>query len=521
MMRSQGGSVGKVYFVGAGPGDPRLVTTGGLGRLITADVVLYDCLVSPALLGHAPPSAELVPLGGPVRGGFRRRFAQEELNDLLVARAREGNAVVYLKGGDPSVFAHTAEEAEALRAAGIPFEIVPGVTAALAAAGYAEIPITHAGHCSAVALVTAQQPRGATGLPLDYGSLAAFPGSLVFYMGEGTADRWSRALIRGGRSPHTPVAVVQRCTHADQETIRCSLATVADTIAGRDVRPPTVILVGQVVSLAPEVSWFASRELFGTRVLVTRPRHQAEQLCARLSERGADVLRQPAIEITDPTDWAPVDRALAEVHRYDWLVFSSANGVCYFLDRLWEHGGDLRRLGGLRLAAIGPGTAERLERYRLRADLVPEEYRAEALAERLAPEAGGKRFLLVRASRGREVLAQRLTAARGLVDQVVVYRSMDVKQAEPEVGEALAEGRIDWITVSSSAIARSLVGLFGEHLRQAKLASISPVTSEVLRGLGFGPAAEARRYTMDGLVDAILAHRRPGADEPRQCPPAP
>jgi len=254
---------------------------------------------------------------------------------------------------------------------------------------------------------------------------------------------------------------------------------------------------------ASQGAWFRAKPLFGLRVLVTRPRRQAEILCDQLGMFGAEVSVQPVIEISDPPDWASVDRALAELDRYDWLVFSSVNGVAYLLDRLFRSKGDLRALGSIRLAAIGPGTAEELARHHLKADLVPSEYRAESLAAALAGEASGRQFLLARASRGREVLAERLRAAGGLVEQIVVYSSSDVEHADPQVAADLAAGRIDWITVTSSAIARSLGRLFGNDLHRSKLASISPVTSQVLRELGYEPAAEATEYTMTGLVEAI------------------
>ena len=311
-------------------------------------------------------------------------------------------------------------------------------------------------------------------------------------------------MIRGGKSPDTPVAVVRRVSWNDQQTVRCTLGKVADVVEKQGLRPPAVIVVGEVVSLAPDVSWFAARPLFGTRVLVTRPRAQAKELSDRLTELGAQVDSHPVIQISDPPDWQPVDRALERVERYDWLVFSSANGVGYLLDRLLAGGGDLRRLGGVRLAAIGPATADELARYRLRADLVPDAYRAEALGAALSGEAAGGAFLLARASRGREVLAEQLRGEGGTVDQIVVYSSTDVRSPDPDVAGALSAGRIDWVTVTSSAIARSLVRLFGDPLSRAKLASISPITSGVLRELGYEPAVEAARYTMDGLVEAMV-----------------
>ncbi len=497
-----GTRLGRVYLVGAGPGDPGLLTLRGVECLGRADVVLYDYLVNPAILTHAKEGCELVCLG---HHKAERTVPQDAINARMIEAAVQGKTVVRLKGGSPDVFGRGAEEREALREAGVPCETVPGITAALAAAAYAEIPITHGSHSSAVALVTGHERRCKEGPALDYEALARFPGTLVVYMGVTTARTWSEALIRGGMAPTTPVAIVRRSTLPDQQTIRCDLQGVADVIAARALRPPAVIIVGQVAASGPEISWFQSRPMFGRRVLVTRPREQAASLAGRLRELGAEVLVEPAIRITDPPDWAPVDAALARLDRYDWLVFSSSNGVRSVMERLLATGGDLRRLRHLRLAAIGPGTAEELQGYHLRPDLVPDEYRAEALAEALAREAAGRRVLLARASRGREVLAEQLRQAGASVDQVVVYLSSDVQDPEPAVAAALTEGRIDWITVTSSAIARSLAAMFGDDLRRARLASISPVTSSVLRGLGFEPAVEADPYTMDGLIDAILS----------------
>jgi len=502
MTQSRATTAGLVYLVGAGPGDPGLITLRGAQCLAHADLVLYDYLANPVILKHANPSAELISLG---HHGSLKPWPQSEINAAMVDAARMGKTVVRLKGGDPDVFGRSADEIEALSAAGIPYQTVPGVTAALAASSYAAIPITHGEHSSAVALVAGQERHTKHTPSLDYGALAAFPGTIIFYMGVTSVGVWSEALLHRGKPADTPVAIVRRCSWADQETVRCTLGDVANVIAERRLRPPAVILVGRVAAMGPEVSWFAGRPLFGKRVVVTRPRQQAETCVDRLAELGATVLFQPAIEIGPPNDWAPVDRALANLDRYDWVVFSSVNGVRFFLDRLWHHGGDARRLGRVKIAAIGPGTAEELGKDRLRADLVPPEYRAESLAEAVAAEAHGRRFLLVRASRGREVLAEQLGLAGARVEQVVAYRSTDTQRPDPEVAAALAEGRIDWMTVTSSAIAESLVRLFGETLRQTQLASISPVTSETLARLGFPPAAEAARYTMEGLVDAILA----------------
>jgi uroporphyrinogen III methyltransferase/synthase len=489
-----------VYLVGAGPGDPGLVTLRGVECLRRAELVLYDYLVNPDILEYASDDAERVCLG---RHGSGRIMPPEEIIEQMILAANDGRTVVRLKGGDPAVFARGAEEAAALAEAGIPFEIVPGITAALAAGSYAGIPVTHRELASAVTLVTGQENPDKTDSGVDFAALAATPGTLVFYMGVTTARHWTDALIAAGKQADTPSAIVRRCSLADQTTIYCTLGTLAERMKTAGVRPPALAIIGPVVSLGPTLDWFSKRPLFGTRVLITRPRDQAAALAGPLAELGADVLRQPVIEIGPPGDLAAVDAAVSRLGEFDWIVFSSANGVERLLGRLMAGSGDLRALGGVKIAAIGPATAKRLADYHLKCDVHPADYRAEALAAALAPDAAGKRFLLARASRGREVLAEQLTAAGGNVEQVVVYSSTDITAAKPEVAEAMSRGRIDWVTVTSSAIARSLVSLFGEQLRACRLASISPITSETLRDLGHDVAVEAEEYTGAGLVEAI------------------
>ncbi|HEX3655818.1 MAG TPA: uroporphyrinogen-III C-methyltransferase [Pirellulales bacterium] len=491
----------RVYLVGAGPGDPQLLTLRGRDCLARADVVFYDYLVNPQILEHARRGAELVCLG---RHGRGRILSQDEINRRVIDEAHAGRTVVRLKAGDPAVFARAAEEVESLVAAGIAFEIVPGITAALAAGSHAGVSLTHRKLASAVAFVTGHEQDDKPAAAIDYAALATFPGTLVFYMGVTSAGAWSAALMAAGKPADTPVAVVRRCSWPDQQTLRGTLGSLAELVASHHLRPPAIVIVGDVVAWDQHACWFTDRPLWGQRVLVTRPAEQAAAARDLLEEFGAQVLLQPAIEILPPEDWALVDAHLARLTDYDWLVFSSANGVRYFLDRMEAGGGDLRRLGPLKLAAMGPGTAEALAKYRLRADLMPHEYRAESLAEALIA-AGARRVLLVRASRGREVLAEQLAATGASVDQVVAYRNQDVEQPDPETAAALAEGRVDWITVTSSAIARSLVRLYGPLLAHARLASISPITSATLRELGWQPAAEATEFTLPGLVRAIVA----------------
>jgi uroporphyrinogen III methyltransferase / synthase len=359
-----------------------------------------------------------------------------------------------------------------------------------------------------VAFVAGQErPDKTSDEELDFAALAQFPGTLVFYMGLTTAPKWSQELMAHGKSAYTPVAIVRRCTFADQQTIFTTLGGIEEHLGPGKLRPPAVVIVGAVARARSLDNWFTSRPLFGQTVLVTRPAHQADAMVAKLTALGADVLYQPAIEITEPKDWSPVDAVIAEIADFDWLVFSSANGVEYFFRRLFALGHDLRKIGTAKLAAIGPATVDALGAYHLKADVSPDEYRAEALAEALTPHAKGKRFFLARASRGREVLAERLTAAGGLVQQAVVYESTDVATPNPEIAEALNAGRINWTTVTSSAIARSLVNLFGDALRNTKLVVISPVTARVLDELGHSAEAVAATYTGDGILDAILASK--------------
>jgi uroporphyrinogen III methyltransferase/synthase len=504
MTKHEQTATGKVYLVGAGPGAPGLITLRGVQCLERADVVLYDYLVNPRILRHAPAAAERICLG---QHGRARLWSQAEIDAAMVESVRAGKTVVRLKGGDPAVFARGAEEVDVLYRHGIAFEVVPGITAALAAGSYAGVPITDRDYASAVAIVTGQETDGKAGLTLDYGKLAQFPGTLVVYMGVTTAPQWTAALLQAGMSPEMPAMIIRRCSFPDQTTVRCTLSQIANhLVPATKLRPPVIVILGRVAARSPEMSWFERRPLFGQTVLVTRPEHQAGELAERLEECGARVLFQPAVVVREPRDWVGVDNALAQLNTCDWLVFSSVNGVHALLGRLAATGRDLRALAGVRLAAIGPATLAALAEYHLRADLQPERYQAEDLADALLPDAAGKRFLLARASRGREVLAERLRAAGGTVEQVVVYESIDVETPDADVAQQLRESRVDWTTVTSSAIARSLWGMFGDDLKKTRLVSISPVTTATLRELGLEPAAEAAEATVAGVA-AVLCHR--------------
>ncbi len=504
-------SPGSVHLVGAGPGDPGLITVRAVQCLQAADLVLYDYLANATLVEYAPEGAELIRLGRHDRGG--RNMTPEEIVEVMVHAALEGRNVVRLKGGDPSIFARGGDEADACRSAGIPFEIVPGITSGLATAAYAEIPLTHFEDASAVALVTGherddKENRGES--HLDYKALAAFPGTLVFYMGVKWAGRWSEALMEHGKSPDTPVAVVQWCSRARQQTCKCTLGTLARVIGEKGLRPPALFVVGKVVDHAPTLSWFQERPLFGSSVLVAGSKRTSSKLRQRLTILGAEVLTQAAIRVAPPPDWSAADSTLDRIEEYDWLVFTSGNGVDGLLNRVFERGKDIRSLGRVGIAALGKGTAERLSQYHLQADLIPDRVEPAALAATLVEKAPGGAFLLARASGDRPVLADELEEIGAAVDQIPVYRTVEIEEPNPDVADALEAGEVDWITVTSSPTARSLVNLYGELLLSAKIVSISPLTSATLKKLGYDPALEAVPHTVDGLLDGILKARGEG-----------
>jgi uroporphyrinogen III methyltransferase/synthase len=483
---------GTVSLVGAGPGDPGLITLRAVECLHRADLVLYDYLANPAALKHAPAHAELVCLGHHSKG---RTFSPDQIIARTVDEARRGKTVVRLKGGDPSIFGRCADEAGALREAGIPFEIVPGITAALAAAAFCEIPITHHDSASAVALIAGRERHHKPTSSLDYGTLARFPGTLVFYMGVTRAKRWSRELIDHGKPPDTPIAIVRWCTWGRQETIRCTLETVADVVKQRDLCPPAVVIVGDVVNCAPQLSWFTARPLFGERILVPEADNGCEHLGSRLTKLGADVFTQPLARITDPPDWTRVDAVIGTLDQYDWLVFTSGSAIDYFLQRLFDRGQDVRRLGRMQLAAADASTAEHLSRHHLRPDAVIEESMSDLTDRRL---------LLAHPSPDSNALAGELEKAGARVDQVAVCGSIAVDHPNPEVTTALRSDEISWIAVTNADTARTLARLYGDDLRRAQLASMNPTASAALRVLGYDPAAEASAHTTTGLADAIL-----------------
>jgi uroporphyrinogen III methyltransferase/synthase len=481
-----------VYLVGAGPGDPGLLTVRGAELLGRADVVVFDRLASPALLALAPDGAELIAAG---KSPGDVDLTQDQTNRLLVEQGRTAGCVVRLKGGDPFVFGRGGEEAEALAAAGIPFEVVPGITSAIGAAAYAGIPVTHRGVSTHFTVVTGHEDPAKDRTDVDWSALARVGGTLVILMGAGRIGEIARRLVEGGLPPATPVAAVRNGTRPDQHTVRATLATVAD--AG--IKAPSAIVVGDVAAL--DLAWFERRPLFGCTVVVTRAREQASVLSTRLEEFGAEVLELPAIEIV------PREFTLPDLSGFGWLVFTSANGVgAFFDDGLAPAGLDARAVAGLRIAVIGPGTDRALGRRGLRADLVPERFVAESLLDAFPdPAAPGERVLLARADVARDVLPDGL-AARGY--DVAVLPVYETRPAAPDPGlvARVAEGRFDAVTFTSSSTVDNFCAQVDPRPDPfPKVVSIGPVTSATATRHGLHVDAEADDHTIDGLVATLLS----------------
>ncbi|HZE21542.1 MAG TPA: uroporphyrinogen-III C-methyltransferase [Desulfobaccales bacterium] len=496
-----------LYLVGAGPGDPGLITVKGLEVLRRADVVVYDQLANPDLLREAPAKAELIYVG---KKAGAHALPQGGINELLVQKARAGLTVVRLKGGDPFVFGRGGEEAEELAAAGVPFEVVPGVTAAVAVPAYAGIPVTHRRYTTLVTFITGHEDPTKAASTVPWAALGPNPGTLVFLMGVKNLEENCRRLIGAGRPPETPAALIEKGTTLAQRTVVGTLATIAARAQEAGLRPPAVLVVGGVVELAGSLTWWENRPLWGKTVVVTRSRQQASRLVAVLSAAGARCLEVPTIEIAPPADFAPLDAALAQLSRYDWLIFTSDNGVQAFMERLYHMGLDVRTLGQVRLAVIGPATAQALRDFGLVADVVPDTFQAEGLLAVLAPRLlGGTRLLLARAEQARDVLPQGLRQIGAKVDVVPVYRAVPPLTVPPEAAGELAAGRVDLLTFTSSATVHNFVGLVGKERFQelagkAAVASIGPITTATLSEYGVTPQIEPDAYTIPALAAAII-----------------
>jgi uroporphyrinogen III methyltransferase / synthase len=496
---------GIVHLVGAGPGDPGLVTVRALGLIRRADTIVHDRLIPPQLLRHARPDAELIDAGkGPDDPGI----GQDAIGTLLIEHARSGRRVVRLKGGDPFVFGRGGEEAEALAQAGVPFEIVPGVTAGVAATAYAGIPVTHRDEASAVAFVTAHEDPAKHESALDWSALAAFPGTLVFYMGVRTLPAVCDRLMEHGRERSEPAAVIERGTLPDQRVVTTTLGEIAARAAAEGIRPPALTVVGPVVALRERLAWFERAQLFGRKVVITRARAQASGLAAQLAELGAEVVEAPAIRIQPRIGTPEVARAAAALaaRDVDILCLTSPNGAHLLMEALATGGHDARALAGTTIAAIGPGTAAALEAHGLRADIVPQRSIAESLAAELVGRGvAGERVMIARAAEARDVLPDELATAGAEVETVVLYETVR-EELDEQARAAIAEA--DYVTFTSSSTVRNFAHAVGGRdglPERARVVSIGPVTSATARELGVRVDVEAERHDIDGLVAALVA----------------
>ncbi|MHB8993661.1 MAG: uroporphyrinogen-III C-methyltransferase [Armatimonadota bacterium] len=500
---------GKVFLVGAGPGDPGLITVKGLQCLRAADVVVYDRLAAPGFVDAAKPDAELIYCG---KSPDRHELTQDQINQLLIEKAKEGRIVCRLKGGDPFVFGRGGEEALELHRCGIPYEIVPGVTSAIAAAAYAGIPVTHRGIATSFAVVTGHEDPSKPETQVDWQKLPTAVDTLVILMGVGHLPQIVASLTSGGRPADTPVAIVSWGTLPEQTTLLSTLGQIVQDAATAAVKPPSVIIVGEVTALRSELAWFDDRPLFGRRGLVTRMRHQASELSALLRQHGAIPIEMPVIQIMPPDSWEPVDRALEEMECFDWLVFTSVNSVTALTDHLAALELDIRALKGPRIAAIGPKTAAAAEAAGLRVSLRPDEYVAEALLEALAADGlEGKRILLLQAAQAREVLPDKARAEGAEVVVAAVYQTLPSESLDPEALRSLEHGEIDFVTFASSSTVTNFVQALGPERARALLenvcvACIGPITAATARDLGITPTVVPEEYTVEALVAGLCIY---------------
>lgn len=500
---------GKVFLVGAGPGDPGLMTVKGLETLKKADVVIYDYLADRSFLQHAREDAEIIYVG---KKGGDHTLPQDKINKLIVEKALEGKTIVRLKGGDPFIFGRGGEEAQELIQDNIPFEIVPGITSAIAVPAYAGIPLTHRKCTSTVAFITGHEDPTKKGSDIEWEKIATGIGTLVFLMGVGNLKNITNKLIENGRNPNTPVAVIRWGTTPKQETVTGTLDSIVAGVKKVGLKPPAIIVVGDVVSLREELGWLEKRPLFGKRVVVTRTREQASKLTRLLEENGAGVIEFPTIKIVPPKSFKELDRAIDNIADYDWVIFTSVNGVKYFLLRLAEKGKDIRELKGIRIGSIGPATAGELKSLGIIVDLIPEEYQAESLVDYFRKaKVKDKKILIPRARVAREVLPDRLKEMGATVDVVTAYETVKPEENVDEIKKLLSEKKIDLITFTSSSTVTNFVEMFHKEeikklLKDVTIASIGPITAKQGEKFSLSSHIIPEKFTIESLVESIVKY---------------
>ncbi len=493
---------GKCCLVGAGPGDLGLVTLRAKECIEQAEVIVYDYLCNPEMLKWAPENAEIIYVG---KKAGAHTLTQEEINALLVEKALTGKNVVRLKGGDPFVFGRGAEEAQALAAARIPFVVVPGITSAIAGPAYAGIPVTHRGKNSHVTFLTGHEDPEKAGSSIDFSALAQLGGTQVMLMGVERIESIAREMLAKGMRRDLPVALIRWATTGRQETLVGTLENIAERVTKSGFTAPAVAVFGEVVALREQLNWFEDRPLSGKRIVVTRTRTQAGVLSEELRALGADVIELPTIRIEPPNDLRAFAELVQEAHAYDWIVFTSPNGVTAFFDLFYKLYDDAREIGGARIAAIGAATAQRIKEFRLHVDLQPEEFVAEALVREFRKEGGVEnlRILLARAEKARDLLPKELSALGAIVDEGFAYRTVPETRDETGARRRLLEEGADLITFTSSSTVENFLALDLPWPARMQVASIGPVTSQTARARGLEVAVEARRHDIPGLVEAV------------------
>lgn len=511
---------GKVYLVGAGPGDPGLITVRGKSLLERAEVVVYDYLASKKLLKHVPADAEFIYAGK--KGGGKHAHTQDEINQMLVDHALAGKVVVRLKGGDPFIFGRGGEEIEELFAAGAPFEIVPGVTSATAAATYAGIPITHRDYTASVAFITGHEDPTKEKSNIDWEKLATGAGTIVVYMGIKNLPIIVDNLITYGRDPKTPVAVVRWASTPHQRSVVGTLETIAQVVQDSGIKPPSLIIVGEVVNLRETIDWYEKRPLFGKRIVVTRTREQASGLVAGLEEFGANCLEYSTINIQPVEDYDAFDEELERLQEYHWILFTSLNAVKYFFKRLHGKGMDARDLKGPDIAVVGKSTADLLLQYGLNADLIPETFTGEGLAESLLDQGvEGRNILIPRAAQAREILPETLRGAGAQVTVTPIYQNCPVEGDKASIRAEFEDNKVDMITFTSSSTVRNFLDMIDakdqEELQQiladVKIAAIGPITAKTITDNGLAVHVQPDQYTISDMVNVVVDYYSGDSDK--------
>ncbi len=501
-------SIGKVYLIGAGPGDPGLITVKGLECVKKADVIIYDYLANERLLDQRRPDAELIYVG---KQGGRHTLPQDEINSLIVKKAKEGKIVARLKGGDPFIFGRGGEEAEDLVDSNIPFEVIPGVTAATAVPTYAGIPLTHRDFTASVAFVTGHEDPTKPESKVHWDKISTGIGTLVFFMGMKNLQNIVDNLVSHGRNPETPVAVVQWGTRTDQRVITGTLKDIVPRVKEGRLGPPAIIIVGEVVNLRQKLNWYESKPLFGKRVVITRSRDQASVFAEMLIDRGATTIEFPTIDVVPPASWAELDSAIQTIESYQWIIFTSANAVKYFMDRLRGLGKDLRILKGVNICTVGPKTAELLMQYGLKADLIPAEFKAEGVVAALLGglNVKGLKILVPRAKAAREIIPDKLREQGASVTVATAYENVRPTADVDRIKKLFAENKISALTFTSSSTVHNFVEILGQKeyktfLQGVTVACIGPVTAKTAKEYGMKIDVMPKEYTIPALVDAMV-----------------